>query len=83
MEFANEVLTPAGETVDRSAPKKLRAEVRVEQAEAFRKSGSGWGRRLGTYDARVSEPLVLLLNFPPSRSVAVLFRNPLYKITIT
>jgi excinuclease ABC subunit B len=37
LEFANEVLTPEGEAVDRSAPKKLRAEARAEAAEQFRK----------------------------------------------
>jgi excinuclease ABC subunit B len=37
LEFANEVLTPAGETVDRNAPKQLRAQVRAEAAEQFRK----------------------------------------------
>ncbi len=36
LEFANEVLTPDGEAVDRSAPKQLRAEARAE-AEQFRK----------------------------------------------
>ncbi|MBI1686821.1 excinuclease ABC subunit UvrB [Caulobacter hibisci] len=38
LEFANEVLTGAGETVDKSAPKRVRAEHRAEQAEAFRKA---------------------------------------------
>jgi excinuclease ABC subunit B len=37
LEFANEALTGAGETVDTSAPKRVRAEVRAEKAEAFRK----------------------------------------------
>jgi len=37
LEFANEVLTPEGETVDRNAPKQLRAQVRAEAAEQFRK----------------------------------------------
>jgi excinuclease ABC subunit B len=37
LEFANEVLTPEGETVDRSAPKQLRAQARAEAAEQFRK----------------------------------------------
>ena len=37
LEFANEVLTPDGEAVDRSAPKQLRAEARAEAAEQFRK----------------------------------------------
>ncbi len=37
LEFANEVLTAEGETVDRGAVKKVRAEARAEQAERFRK----------------------------------------------
>jgi excinuclease ABC subunit B len=37
LEFANEVLTPEGETVDRSAPKQLRAQARADAAEQFRK----------------------------------------------
>jgi excinuclease ABC subunit B len=37
LEFANEVLTPAGEAVGKSAPKQLRAEAAAEKAEAFRK----------------------------------------------
>jgi excinuclease ABC subunit B len=37
LEFANEVMTGAGETVDRSAPKRVRAEARAEEAERFRK----------------------------------------------
>ena len=37
LEFANDVLTGAGEAVDRSVPKKLRAEAAAEKAEAFRK----------------------------------------------
>ena len=37
LEFANELLTPAGEEVDRSAPKQLRAEARAAAAEQFRK----------------------------------------------
>jgi excinuclease ABC subunit B len=37
LEFANEVLTAPGEAVDKSAPKRVRAELRAEQAEAFRK----------------------------------------------
>ena len=37
LEFANEALTGAGETVDKAAPKRVRAEHRAEQAEAFRK----------------------------------------------
>jgi len=42
LEFANEMLTPAGETADRGAVKRLKTEVRAEKAEAFRK---GRGRR--------------------------------------
>jgi excinuclease ABC subunit B len=38
LEFANEALTGAGETVDKSMPKRVRAELRAEQAEAFRKA---------------------------------------------
>jgi excinuclease ABC subunit B len=45
LEFANDVLTADGESADRSAPKRLRAEVRAENAEAFRKRGSAKGRR--------------------------------------
>ncbi|GLS02712.1 UvrABC system protein B [Brevundimonas denitrificans] len=37
LEFANEVLTAEGETVDKSAPKRWRAEAAAEKAEAFRK----------------------------------------------
>jgi excinuclease ABC subunit B len=37
LEFANEVMTGAGEQVDRSAPKRVRAEARAEDAERFRK----------------------------------------------
>jgi excinuclease ABC subunit B len=37
LEFANEVLTPEGETVDRNAPKQLRAQARADAAEQFRK----------------------------------------------
>jgi excinuclease ABC subunit B len=37
LEFANEALTGAGEEVDKSAPKKWRAEAAAEKAEAFRK----------------------------------------------
>ncbi|KSB90563.1 hypothetical protein AS593_21520 [Caulobacter vibrioides] len=39
LEFVNEALTGAGEAVDTSAPKRVRAEVRAEKAEAFRKGG--------------------------------------------
>lgn len=37
LEFANEALTGAGEDVDKSAPKRWRAEAAAEKAEAFRK----------------------------------------------
>ncbi len=37
LEFANEVLTGEGEQVDKSAPKRWRAEAAAEKAEAFRK----------------------------------------------
>ena len=37
LEFANEVMTGAGETADASVPKALRKQARVEAAEAFRK----------------------------------------------
>jgi len=37
LEFANEVLTAPGTAVDKAAPKRVRAELRAEQAEAFRK----------------------------------------------
>jgi excinuclease ABC subunit B len=37
LEFANEALTGAGESVDASVPKALRKQARVEAAEAFRK----------------------------------------------
>ena len=37
LEFANDVLTAPGEDVDRSVPKKLRAEAAADKAEAFRK----------------------------------------------
>ena len=37
LEFANEVMTGAGEQVDRAAPKRVRAEARAEDAERFRK----------------------------------------------
>jgi len=38
LEFANEILTAPGEAVDKAAPKRIRQELRAEQAEAFRKS---------------------------------------------
>ncbi|RZI99395.1 MAG: excinuclease ABC subunit UvrB [Brevundimonas sp.] len=37
LEFANEALTGDGEEVDRSAPKRWRADAAAEKAEAFRK----------------------------------------------
>src|SRR5690606_37618084 len=37
LEFANDILTGEGETVDKAAPKKWRAEAAAEKAEAFRK----------------------------------------------
>ncbi len=37
LEFANEVMTGAGEAVDREAPKRARAAARAEAAERFRK----------------------------------------------
>ena len=37
LEFANEALTAPGEAVDKAMPKRVRAELRAEQAEAFRK----------------------------------------------
>ncbi len=37
LEFANEVLTPEGEAVDRGAPKQMRADARAASAEQFRK----------------------------------------------
>ena len=37
LEFANEVLTGAGEEVDSSAPKRWRKEAQAEKQEAFRK----------------------------------------------
>ena len=39
LEFANEVMTPVGEAVDRSAPKETRAEARAQAAARFRKGG--------------------------------------------
>ena len=38
LEFANEMLTSEGETADRGAVKKVKAEVRAEKAEEFRKA---------------------------------------------
>jgi excinuclease ABC subunit B len=37
LEFANEVLTAEGETADKGAVKRVRAEVRAEKAEEMRK----------------------------------------------
>jgi excinuclease ABC subunit B len=37
LEFANEVLTPEGETADKNVPKQLRAEAREAAQEAYRK----------------------------------------------
>ena len=39
LEFANEVLTPEGETVDKAAPGRLKAEARAEAQERFKKHG--------------------------------------------
>jgi excinuclease ABC subunit B len=38
LEFANEMLTPTGETADRGAVKRVKAEARAESAERFRKA---------------------------------------------
>jgi excinuclease ABC subunit B len=45
LEFANEALTPEGETADRGAVKLARAEARAEAAERYRKGGRARGRR--------------------------------------
>ena len=37
LEFANEAMTPAGETVDREVVKTARSEARAEAAARFRK----------------------------------------------
>jgi excinuclease ABC subunit B len=37
LEFANEMLTPSGETADRGTVKQLKSEARAEAAERFRK----------------------------------------------
>ncbi len=37
LEFANEMLTPAGETADKGVVKRVKAEARAEAAERFRK----------------------------------------------
>jgi excinuclease ABC subunit B len=42
LEFANEVMTPVGETVDRGAVTRMKADAKAEAAERFRK---GRGRR--------------------------------------
>ena len=39
LEFANEALTPAGETPDREVVTRVRAEARAEKAARFRKGG--------------------------------------------
>src|SRR5450432_1393692 len=39
LEFANEAMTPVGETVDRSTPARVRAEARAQAAARFRKGG--------------------------------------------
>ena len=44
LEFANELLTPAGEAVDKGAVAKIKAEVRAEAAERFRKGGKARGK---------------------------------------
>jgi len=38
LEFANDVMTAEGEEVDKTAPKRWRADAAAEKAEAFRKS---------------------------------------------
>ncbi|MDI1343892.1 MAG: UvrB/UvrC motif-containing protein, partial [Pseudolabrys sp.] len=38
LEFANDVMTAEGQEVDKSAPKRWRADAAAEKAEAFRKS---------------------------------------------
>lgn len=39
LEFTNEMLTPDGQEVDRQATRQVRAEVRAEKAEQFKKRG--------------------------------------------
>jgi excinuclease ABC subunit B len=39
LEFANDALTPAGETVDKSAVTRIKAEARAEAAARFKKRG--------------------------------------------
>ncbi len=46
LEFANEVFTPEGETVDRAAPGRLKAAARAEAQERFRKHGRARARRV-------------------------------------
>jgi excinuclease ABC subunit B len=41
LEFANEVFTPEGETVNKGAAKAVRAEVRAEAAERYRRGRLG------------------------------------------
>lgn len=43
LEFANDILTPGGEAVDKAAPKQMRAEARAAAAEQFRKGGKPKG----------------------------------------
>ena len=38
LEFANEVYTPEGEAVDKTAVKRVRADARAEAAERYRKT---------------------------------------------
>jgi excinuclease ABC subunit B len=45
LEFANDAMTGEGETADRSAPKRERAEARAEAAARFRKAGRPGGKR--------------------------------------
>ena len=37
LEFANDLMTAEGQEVDKSAPKRWRADAAAEKAEAFRK----------------------------------------------
>ena len=41
LEFANEMITPEGETADRGAVKRVKAEAKAESAERFRKARLG------------------------------------------
>jgi len=45
LEFANEMITPEGETVDRGAVKRVKAEAQAEKQEAFRKARLKGGKR--------------------------------------